>query len=180
MSAINVATRYAKALLSEAQQQGVLDVIFQDFKLLEELTNESRDLQLLLKSPIIKSDKKWAVLDKIFKNDISELSLLFLRLVTKKKREMFLPQIITAFFDGYNDIKNIKKVDIISATPISDQSEQRILGQLKGQLGNVNIKLEKSIDPKILGGFMIKIGDKVFDTSLQSKLSALKREILEN
>jgi F-type H+-transporting ATPase subunit delta len=178
MSVNQVATRYAKALLEEAQRQNVLEETFQDIKTLETTIAGSRDLYLMLKSPIVKEGAKRASLDAIFKGNVGQLTYNFLGLLTKKKREGYLVNIIRAFFMAYNELKNIKEVVLISATPLSDEMEKGIVKMIQSQLDASSLDIKKSVDPALLGGFVIKIDDKVFDTSLHHKLNALKRELL--
>jgi len=178
MSTINVAKRYGTALLEEAQAQGVLDAVFQDIKLISHAVAASRELNMMLKSPIVTIDKKLSALDAIFGNKVNALTSLFLKMLVHKRRESNLSQITSAFFDAYNDLKNIKEVELISATELNDQMVASILDKVKSQLEGSNLNVTKVIDPAILGGFVIKIGDRVYDTSVQSKLNALKREIL--
>lgn len=180
MSAINVAKRYGKALLEEAQSQGVLEQVFQDFKVLEQAVNDSRELRLLLKSPIVTLDKKLSSLDAIFGNKVSPLTNTFLKMLVRKRREGNLSEITKAFFEAYNELKSIKEVELISATELSENMVTTIMNSVKTQFSGMNFNVTKVVDPSILGGFVIKIGDKVFDTSLQNKLNSLKREILVN
>ncbi|MCP4120425.1 MAG: F0F1 ATP synthase subunit delta [Bacteroidetes bacterium] len=178
MSVVQVASRYASALLEEAQRQDVLEVIYKDVQVLEQAVNASRDLNLMLKSPIVNSGIKKSSLQKIFGNHVSDLTSRFLNLLVKKNREAYLIHIIPAFFDAYNTLRNIQEVDVISAHPLSEELEQQIVKKVQHQLGDVTLKIKKSIDPELLGGFVVKVGDKVFDTSLHHKLNALKRELL--
>ncbi len=180
MSAINVAKRYGKALIEEAQSQGVLEQVFKDFKVLEQATNDSRELKMLLKSPIVTLDKKLSSLKAIFGEKVSTLTNTFLMMLVRKRREANLPEIIIAFFQEYNELKKIKEVELISATELSEEMVTNIMSSVKSQFSGMNLNVTKVVDPSILGGFVIKIGDKVFDTSLQNKLNALKREILVN
>lgn len=178
MSTLTVATRYGDALLQEANKQGTLDVVFQDFEMVQRVVKGNRDLGLLLKSPIVKSDKKLAVVKAIFGDKVSELSDRFLALLIRKRREGGLNEIIEAFFQAYNDLKNIKEVEVISATELNDELLNQIVSKIKTQMGGANLKVTKTIDSALLGGFIIKIGDKVFDTSLHNKLNTLKKEII--
>jgi len=178
MSVVQVASRYASALVEEAQRQGVLEDIYKDVKALEQAVESSRDLKLMLKSPIVSSGIKKASLNQIFGNHVSDLTINFLKLLVKKNREAYLVNIIPAFFDEYNSLKNIQEVYVISAHPLSEELEKQIIKNVQGQLGDVTLKIHKSIDPELLGGFVVKVGDKVFDTSLHHKLNALKRELL--
>lgn len=180
MSAISVASRYANALLGEAQEQNILDRVYQDIQLVEQTTSDSRELRMMLKSPIVNVDRKLSSLKAIYTDKVTDLTLNFLLMLVKKRRESYFKEIVEAFYVAYNDLKNIKMVELVSATALNEGLESKIVNAVKAQLGAANLHVTKIVDPKILGGFVIRIGDKVFDTSLQNKLNALKREILAN
>lgn len=178
MSVVQVASRYATALLDESRREGVLEETCRDIKFVESTIESSRDLFLMLKSPIVKEGAKRVSLEKIFSGRVGELTLRFLVLLVRKKREGYLMNIIKAFYSAYNELKNIKAVELVSAVPLSEELEGRIVQMIHSQIDASSLDITKSIDPDLLGGFVIKIDDKVFDTSLHSKISALKREIL--
>ena len=178
MSVVQIATRYATALLEESQRMGVLEETFHDLKTVDQIVKGSHDLYLMLKSPIVNEGRKRKALESIFEDNVGELTLKFLTLLVRKKREGYLMNIISAFYSAYNDLKNIKEVVLISASPLSEAMESGIVTMIQSQLDANSLDIKKSVDPGLLGGFVIKIDDKVFDTSLNSKLNALRRELL--
>ena len=178
MSVIQVASRYASALLEEAQRLNVVDEVFNDMKTVQTTVSESRELTLMLKSPIVNSGIKQSSLRSIFDGKVSTLTSSFLSLLVKKRREAELPHIVDAFFEAYNAFMNIVEVSVVSAVELSPALEDQIISSIQGQLGDVTLQIKKSIDPSLLGGFVVKVGDRVFDTSLHHKLKSLKREIL--
>lgn len=178
MLANKVATRYASAILGESIRLDILDSTYTDMKLIRQGLDDSRELALLLKSPIINSGIKKSVMLSIFSEKVSELTRKFLVLLVDKGREGYISDIIDAFFSAFNKLKNIKEVALISAVPLEEGIESNILSIVKNQLGASSLEVKKSVDPSLLGGFVIKIDDKVFDTSLHNKLSALRRQLL--
>lgn len=180
MSAISVASRYANALIAEAQQQNNLEQVYQDMNLFAAATEQSKELRALLKSPIVNVDKKLSSIKAIFADKVSGLTLNFLNMLVKKRREGNFKEIVEAFKEAYNNLKNIVKVDLTSASELSDATVEKLVSAVKAQLGGAELQVNKTVDPSILGGFIIKIGDKVFDTSVQSKINSLKRELLAN
>ncbi len=95
-----------------------------------------------------------------------------------KKREKYLAEISRAFFRAYNRLNNIREVELVSAALLEDDIESNILDIVKTQLGASGLEVTRSVKPGLLGGFVIRIDDKVFDTSLHGKISALRRQLL--
>lgn len=178
MSAIKVATRYASALLDESVQQNVTEEVYQDLKLIEQTLEENRELLLMFRSPIVNSGIKKAAVRSIYDGKIQKLTSNFLSLLISKRRESSLPDIILAYFIEYNVLKRIKEVDLISAVPLSGELEALITKTLQKQFSGATLQIRTSVNEDLLGGIVVKVDDKVFDSSLQNKLKALKREIL--
>lgn len=178
MSGSKVATRYASALLDEARSQNVLESVYADMQLLEGTVSQHRGLFLMLQSPIVTGGAKIKVLQEVFGKEIQGLTASFLELLVHKRREAYLPEIVKAFYGEYNTLMNIKEIEIVSASALSDELEQRIVAAVRKELGDVQPRIKKSVDPDLLGGMVVKVDDKVFDTSIQQKLQSLKREIL--
>lgn len=180
MSAISIATRYANALLDEAQKNAKVEQIYSDIKLFDTATSDSRPLQMLLKSPIAKTEDKLAAFTSIFGGKVDDLTMNFFKMLVSKNREAYYEEITNAFYQAYNDFKNIKRVELVTATELSESLENKIIETVKSQTGATNLQVKKVVDKSILGGFILKIEDQVFDTSLQNKLNTLKREVLAN
>ena len=98
MIASKITSRYAKALIDLAKDQNALDSCLNDMELLKNSCVTNHELQLLLKSPIINSDKKWGILELIFKSKVSELSMLFIQILTKKKENLFCLKLLKTLF----------------------------------------------------------------------------------
>jgi len=126
-----LATRYAKSLIDLAIERNQLEIIFADMQWLQQVIKSSRDFSNLLKSPIIKPDKKQQVVEAILKGNVSEVSALFVRLLIAKGRESNLPEIITAFINQYKEHKNIYTVKLTTAAPLNDDLKNTIINQIR-------------------------------------------------
>src|SRR4051812_43875178 len=115
-----LAYRYAKSLLDLAIEKGQLDQVNKDMMYLQQLTKASRDFVNLLRSPIVSSDKKNAVIDAVAGKNISAMTSSFTRLLVTKGREGDLPEIINAFIQQYKQKKEIHTVKLTTATPVSE------------------------------------------------------------
>ncbi|WP_235298653.1 ATP synthase F1 subunit delta [Portibacter marinus] len=180
MSVIKVASRYAKSLLDLAKERKELDAVLKDIQAFREMI-ENRDLLLLTKSPIVSTDKKQSIFDEIFKGKFNQLTTSFFDIILRKARESYLPEIAHEFIRQYNTLKGISKVKVITATEISDQEIEAIRSKLiKSDVTDDSIEFEKEVDPSIIGGLIIKIGDKLYDASVQRKLNEFRKEFTEN
>ena len=174
MKGTKSAIRYAQSLLSLSIEKGVLEEAKADMVLVRSVCAENHELELMLQSPIIKPEKKQSVLKAVFENSVSDLSLQFIHLVTEKGRERLLPHIATSFIELYKTHKGIVTVQVTSALTLSQAQKDAIAADLKI---NGTIELVEKVDPKILGGMIIQIGDKRFDASIAKKIHDLKFDI---
>ena len=174
MSAFSLATRYAKSLLQLAQEKGKLDEVFNDMKAVNHILQSSYDLKLMLKSPIITTDKKLNVIKQLFEGKIDTILYSFMVLVIKKGREAYLNQVTEAFIEQYNVVRNITPVTITSAVKLDAGLVQSMIASLKTKEKLGEIQLHEIIDPTVIGGFILQYGDKMIDSSISRSLGALK------
>lgn len=175
MSELSIARRYAKSLLDLAIEEKKLEKIISDSKLLSSAL-DSRDLYLLLKSPIIKADKKLNALSSIFNGKVDDLTMRFITLITKKGRENLLPEIIGAIDNQYNEMQNITAATLTTAVNVDASVIKDIESKLKTSEGSVDIKTK--VDSNIIGGYVLEIGDKIYDASVKRKIKDLRKELI--
>lgn len=179
MSEIRVASRYAKSLIDLAQEKGLLEEVHADMQLFAKTVKENRQFKLFLSNPIINHDKKKNVLQSVFTGKINELTLRFFVLITEKSREQILEFIATEFIRQYNQLKGIEKAQVTTAVPLSEPARAE-LKQKVVQLTGKTIELEEKVDPAIIGGFILRVGDKQVDDSIRTNLRNLKKKFKEN
>lgn len=174
-----VSSRYAKSLLNLAFEQGKLEAVYEDMTLIDATCADSRDLVLLLKSPVIKADKKLSILNAVFGGKVGELTMAFIQLLTKKKREQYIDEIAYSFLNQYKEHKNILSAVITTAVELDDKVRKEVLDLVK-KSGDQEVAVTEKVDKDILGGFVLRIGDTQVDSSLKSKLQKLTRSFNEN
>lgn len=179
MRDIKVASRYAKSLLGISVEQKQLEEVYKDMQMISSICSQSRDLRLLLKSPIVKSDKKQAILNEIFGKGISQISAAFVSIIINKKREGLLEDIANAFIEAYKVHHNITTAMITSAVELSKAQKESIVKLVKSQ-GKENVELKEVVNSDIIGGLIIRIGDKQVDESIRRKLVDLEMEFDDN
>jgi F-type H+-transporting ATPase subunit delta len=182
MRDIKVASRYANSLLKIAIQENSLEDLFADMQAIKQVCDGSRDLELVLKSPIIKSDKKQEILDAIFGKNLSKMSILFIALIIKKKRAGLISDIAAAFVSAYKNHKHISIAKVTSAIPLSKAQKENIVSLLNNTSINKEASLEivEVVDQSIIGGLIVRVGDKQIDESIKRKLINLEMEFDEN
>ena len=166
MEGTRVAARYAKSFLDLTIEQGILEQAYADMKLVASVAAENPELISLLKSPIIKTDKKQAILKEIFASKINKVTAAYLQLITSRRRETYLPEVAEEFLNQYKEKKKILTAVIITANVKDSHSTE--------------VVLKEQINKAIIGGFILRIGDKQVDGSIARKLNNLKRNFKEN
>ncbi len=176
-----LATRYAKALLGLALEQNKLEDVHASMSAFASLTNESRELSNLFRSPIIKADKKVNIVNALAeKLGTDDMSKGFINLVINKRRDVFLPEIFTAFQEQYKVHKNIGSVELTVAHELSDEMKNTIIDSIKSQLNGQEIDLKINVDEKLIGGFVLESNNNLFDGSIARDLKDIKDQFLKN
>lgn len=180
MSADKLAKRYAKALFDDAAAKGAVETVNNDMKLVAKTVADSKDLRVFLKSPIIKSAKKISALKQIFGDNISAESTALILLLIDNGREGYLGEIATFFNKFYNEHNGILEVKITTAVPLDDATEQLVRKAIASKVGDKKLIVKSTIDKDILGGFIVDLGNKVYDASVRNKLSNIANELIYN
>ena len=180
MADYRVAYRYAKALLDLGIENNTEEKLFDDISSFKNALS-NRDLLLLVKSPIIKADKKMNVFYKLFGEEYSKATLAFFDIITKKGRESALPEITESFLEQYKKLKQITSVRLTTATKITDEALEKIKNALlDSDVTERQVEIESQVNPKLIGGFVLEIGDKLYDASISHKLDEVKKQFLQN
>jgi F-type H+-transporting ATPase subunit delta len=174
-----VAKRYAKSLLDLSNEKGVLDAIAADMKLLASVCEQNRDLAALLASPIINGDKKLSILKKVFGEKMDKLSIAFFEIITRKGREAYLEVIAKEFTRQYKEMKGIQTAVITSAVGLDDKLRKEVYNIIR-KSADSEIELVEKVDKNLIGGFVLRMGDKQYDASIASDLKRLTRKFSEN
>jgi len=170
-----VARRYASAYLQTALELNMLEKAKEDMLFIKATTGGSRDLQLFLKSPVVKTVDKKEALKSIFEAHINKESFSLINLLISKGREDYLNEISRDFISLYNDHEGIVEVNITTASVLDEDQKESLLKNLEKKTGKT-VKLNLSVNEGIRGGVIVKIGDTVIDGSVKHKISQLKNK----
>jgi F-type H+-transporting ATPase subunit delta len=179
MSAVRLANRYAKSVLDLGSERGSVQSILADVRRIQNDINENRDLELLLKSPIIHADKKLSILKSIYSDGMDPVIMELIEILVRKRREAYLQDILAAFIKLYNDQQNIRQVKITTAVPISDDLKEQIANTMRAG-EDAQIELEVEVDPELIGGYIVRYDDKQYDASVIRNLQSLRAEFDRN
>jgi len=179
MRDIKIASRYAKSLLKISIEANALEELHNDMQLVNSTCLQSSDLTSMLKSPIVRTDKKLNILNEVFGKSVSNIAITFINLITTKKREGILGDIAASFLEAYKTHKNIGTATATTAIALSDEQKAIIVNLLTKE-GYNNIELNEVVNPEIIGGMILRVGDKQVDESIKRKLTNLEMEFDEN
>lgn len=174
-----VATRYAKSLFDLAKEQGQQEVVFADMAVIAEACRANRELVIVFNSPVINTDKKKAIVEEIFKGSIGALTMAFLNIILTKRREHYVPGIAAEYLKMYNIFKGIESATVTTAVALDDETRNKISAMVKEHTGK-DVQLTEKVDANIIGGFILRFGDKQIDTSVSGKIRELSKEFDQN
>lgn len=169
------AIRYAKAVLQQASDTNVAQEVFDDMQSVYATIEGSKELRSVLKSPVVKlNDKKEALL-KIFTEESSTTKSLIDVLITNKRIDQ-LGNVALSYIDLYNESKGVKVAKVTTAVALTSELEEKVLEKIKELTGSTFVTLENEIDPSIIGGFILRVGDLQYNASIANQLDNIKRE----
>ncbi|NLK00279.1 MAG: ATP synthase F1 subunit delta [Clostridia bacterium] len=171
-----LARRYARALFLSSQEKDMLDTVEKDLRLVVETIGENPELQSMIGFHAILQGAKKDIFEKLFADKITGLTMNFIKLVIDKHREQHLEDILAEFGNIIDEARGIVEVDIRSAFQLPPEQEEMVRQRLSEEL-NKDVRLNIEVDPDLLGGIIMKIGDKLFDASAKYQLRALERSL---
>lgn len=175
-----LAGRYAKSLLDLAIEQDQLSTVYNDMKLLRAVCKFNPDFTAVLTSPVINPGKKEKIIESITNGRVSALTSSFIKLLVKKTRENNLPQIVNAFIEQYNKLKDIHRVKLTTAIPMSNELQEMILAKIRSNTPVQNIELETVVEDELIGGFKLELDGTLIDASVLRDLNDVKKQFKSN
>jgi F-type H+-transporting ATPase subunit delta len=178
MAETKVSSRYAFSLIDLASEKDNLDIISEDIELIRSVMKSSPELARMLVNPIVKPEKKKLILEEIFKGKISADSLSFIKFVIEKQRGNLLQSIVEKFLELRDEKQGIVNVDVKTPFDFTEEQKKKLKTRLEKML-NKKTRLNFETDSTVVGGFVAKIGDTVYDASVRHQLDLLKKEFLK-
>ncbi|WP_034042292.1 ATP synthase F1 subunit delta [Wocania ichthyoenteri] len=178
MAGARAAVRYAKAILSLASDKNIAEVVNNDMKLIATTIAGNKDLNSMLQSPVVKSSNKKAVLLEVFKGSNAMTTTMIDTLITNRRLAL-LNDVATSYNRLYDELKGIQIAQVTTAIPLTDDLKVKVLAKAK-ELTGKDVEVNNIVDAEILGGFILRVGDKQYNASIGNKLNKLKREFTLN
>jgi F-type H+-transporting ATPase subunit delta len=172
-----VSIRYASSLLDSAIEKKNLDPVSNDMELVFNTLGGKNQLNLMLKSPVIKPQVKSSILNEIFKTKISDDSLNFLQFVIDKQREDLLINIAKKFLELKDEYLGILNIEITTAFDFTEDQQEQIKKIFESKLNKI-IKLKYIVNKELIGGFIARVADTMYDASIKHQLEILRKQFL--
>jgi len=174
-----LAKRYAQALFDLSLENRIEEKVAADMRLVGRVLAENRELRRIMANPVLNGVKKVKILNRLFGEKLSELSLRFFNLIIRKGREVYLESICLAFDDIYKDYKNVVSAELITATKSDDEIKKLVVDKLKA-ITDKDIELKEIVDENIIGGFVVRLEDYQYDASVTTQLRRLRKNYADN
>ncbi|MEM8772154.1 MAG: F0F1 ATP synthase subunit delta [Pseudomonadota bacterium] len=179
VSPAGVAGRYAAALFDLAKDEGVADKVEAELKDLRAATDASDDLKNFVKSPVYDRDDQMAAISALAeKAGYSELTSNFLKLAASNRRLFVIGDMVSAFVALAAEDRGEVTASATSAAPMNDEQLKSLRMEIESMVGKA-VNLQTRVDPDLLGGLIVKVGSKMIDSSLRTKLNKLKTRMKE-
>ena len=178
MSGSRAAIRYAKAVLSLAQDQKAEQAVNDDMKTIADAIAQSTDLNQMLQSPVVRSSDKKAVLSSVFTNVNANTTNLIDTLISNKRLAL-LGNVASSYVQLYDQLRGSQIATVTTAVALTADLKTKVLAKIK-ELTGKEAEVKNIIDESILGGFILRVGDIQYNASIANKLDKLKREFTLN
>ena len=178
MSAGTVARRYGKSLLALSKEQNAVEAVEQDMRVLADVVRENRELSAILGSPVVRPEKKEAIVGSVFQG-AQPLTASFLAQLARKGRAGLLAQMAEAYLALVREERGIVLAEVVTATPLNESSRSEI-NALIGKIHEGGVELSEKVDPHLIGGFKLRVGDRMIDASVFQSLRTMHRNLTNN
>ena len=175
-----LASRYAKSIIDLSIERNELEVVYNDMKLISGICKSNPDFVALLRSPVIASTTKLKIIKSVIGERVGKVTSGFIILLVNKSREANLPEIASAVLDQYNEIKNIHKLKVSTALPMTESLKEAILFKAKENFPDRTLELESVVDNSLIGGFIMESDGRLYDASVLRHLKEVKKHFMNN
>lgn len=170
---------YAKALILLAKDLGVEDNVAEDMRLVSNVWSENRELSVLFANPVIKKEKKVAIVKELFEGKVSKETMTFLVFVTRKSRTVYMRGIADAYIEMWREYRGIVWSDLVTHQPIDDVARKMVTEMVAAYTGKT-VELHDRTDPKMLGCFKLEFDGKMYDARIRTKIRRMRIRFTQN
>ena len=173
-----VSTTYADALFETGVEDGTLDTLYDEVCSVQDILKENPDFNRLMNHPKILREEKEQIIESVFKGRLSEVLTGFLKLIVTNKRYADIDGILNYFILRVKEYRKIGIAYVTTPLELSDSQKEAVKKKLLDTTDYVSMEMNYEIDKSLIGGMVIRIGDRVVDSSIKTKLEGLKRELV--
>lgn len=179
MNESKITVRYAKALFSLARENKAFEPLKSDMEVLYQCIREVPELQLMLKNPVIKVSEKIKLFENTFKGTFLPVTLAFISLILERRREEYLQGIARYFLSLLKSNEGVQQAELLTAVPLNETLRKSILNFIHKKF-KTEVDLNEQVDQKLIGGFILRVGDQQIDASISSKLERIKKSLINS
>lgn len=172
-----ISKTYGEALFEIAMEENKMDVLFEEVQATAQILKENPELHRLLMHPKISKEEKISVMESIFKGRVSDELTGFLNLIIQKERYGDLNAVLQYFMDKVKEEKGIGVAYVTTAMELKESQKKQIVEKLLTTTGYKEMEMHFAVDESVIGGMVIRIGDRVVDSTIKSKLELLKKQL---
>lgn len=169
---------YADALVELAQKNGALDEAADECRQLSSLLEEQPRLQTLLSNPAITSAERVELVGRVFSGKLSDTLFRFLSVMARKDRLDELPAVLLSVRERVAEIRGEVEVDAWTASPMPEELRDSVRDRVAAALGGKAVTLREHVDPALLGGLKLRVGDRLLDGTAATRLRLLRRDLV--
>ncbi|MFC7391857.1 F0F1 ATP synthase subunit delta [Scopulibacillus cellulosilyticus] len=171
-----VAERYARALFEVAKERETIDAVEEQCQLIGSTINQHRELKSVISHPQINFEDKKAIIEKVFKKDINQEVMNLLKVLIDHRREGIFDEIVDEYTTMANHYRGIVDVVVTTAKPLKEKEKNKLATEL-GQTLNKKLRIKTKVDPEVIGGILVRIGNRMYDGTMAGKLARFQQEL---
>jgi len=172
-----VSKTYGDALFELAVESGQMDEMLEEARLIKQIIHEDSELSKLMNHPKIVKEEETGVLEQVFKGRVRDEITGIMRMLISKDHYGEMESVFTYFIDQVKEYKNIGTAYVTAPMPLSDSQKEQVKKKLLETTKYVEFEMHYDVDDSLIGGMVIRIGDRVIDSSVKSRLTTLTREL---
>ena len=171
-----ISIRYAKALMMAGDDNHCQDALKADMELIRNTISENPIFRQVVENPVIKPPQKRKVMCELLEKRVHPLTLSFINLIVRNRRDFLLADVARNFIDLYEKLKGIKRAHVTSASGLDNASKQQLQQQLNA-LFKADVQMTAETNPDLIGGFILRVDDQQYDASLSSALQRMRKTL---
>ncbi len=172
-----VARRYSRALFDIATERGVIDQVDRELHLVVSMIEANPPLRAVMNDVLIAPAAKRDLVSKLFQGKVSDITMSFILLVVRKRREAHFPEIYRAFLDLANEARGIVEVEVRSAVPLDNTVLKGLENKLVARFGK-RVQFQTQVAPELIGGLVVRVGDELMDGSVKTRLRRIRDRLV--